>query len=150
MFTDDSASGYLQPYPLAGQRAFGFDPFLANERLFSHLHAKAQAGLERVDRFIHFMSVERHPGFQTQGIACAQAAGNQPFRLSGFQQQVPELRGVLVREVDLVSMLAGIAGLGDQAVEPAYLPLPHKAVIFRRDILGRRELFQNRFGVRPL
>ena len=55
------------------------------------------------------MSVQRQGGLQTQGVAGAQTGGT----CAQLNQAVPQPRGVLAADVDLIAQrLAGIAGLG--------------------------------------
>ena len=43
---------------------------------------KAQAGLERVDLLGQFVAVERHSGFEPQGVAGAESGGHDAQRLA--------------------------------------------------------------------
>src|SRR6266487_1485759 len=55
----------------------------------------AQPGFERVDLLGKLMVVKTHAGLQSQGIARAQARGQQPVWFASRQQVVPETDGIL-------------------------------------------------------
>ena len=72
----------------------------------------AHIGGQRRDAFVHLLTVEVHPRFQTQRIARAQTR-----RLHArFHQRAPEIGGLLVWHRNFVARFTGVAGGGDKQI----------------------------------
>ncbi len=85
------------------------------------LHRPFQRGFDRRGRLVDVVAIEAQPGLEPQAVA-----GAKPDRqhLAIGQQQFGERLGVRGRDGDLESVLAGIAGAGDETVEPCDLARP--------------------------
>ena len=97
--------------------------------------------------------VERHCRLQTQRIARAQSAGNEPKLLASLQQRVPQPDGVFRLAENLVAERAGVARAGDIGFRTA--PVPGKNRLRERIVLDRKlrlvaELHQNLLRHRTL
>ena len=62
------------------------------------------------------MAVERHPGFQAQGVAGGEARRDEAERRACGKQSVPQGGGHRVRDHELEAVLARVAGAGDEDV----------------------------------
>ena len=94
----------------------------AREIALFQLADPSETGFQRRRRFVDFMPVEAHAGFQAQRIARSQPAGHQPEWLTALQQITPQLFGSAGSEVDLEAILTGVAGARDQASTPLTSP----------------------------
>src|SRR5439155_10430474 len=70
-------------------------------------------------------------------------------RRAGGGDRVPERGGVAPAAIDLEAVLAGVAGAGDEAVEPRDAPGGAPVVADGRQ-LEAREWLEHRLGLRPL
>ena len=77
-------------------------------------HGPAQRGFKRRDLLVHVLAVQVHAGFQAQGVARAE-----PGRLHARGKQgIPERDGLCLRHDHLEAVLAGVAGAGDEHLDP--------------------------------
>ena len=72
------------------------------------------------------MAVERHGGLQPQGVARAEAAGQDAELRAGGEHFAPDAGagGLVGGDVDLEAVFAGVAGAGDQDVVAGRRPCP--------------------------
>src|SRR5699024_4600807 len=78
-------------------------------------HGPGQVRLQRSRVDVHVLSVKVEAGLQTQAVACAEAAGSD----SGLCQGLPEARRFSGRQQNFESVLAGVAGAGDEVIAVA-------------------------------
>ena len=71
-----------------------------------------EAGFQRCHVLVHVGAVQGHARLQAQRIACAQAAGPD----AGSLQAAPQGHGGIAGQHDLETVLAGVAGAGDEPV----------------------------------
>ena len=108
---------------------------------------QAIAGLDRIDGFVEFVAVEAEPGLEPERIARAEP-DRRNVRLG--QQQAREAFGLRRAERNLVAVLAGVAGAGDERLDAADPRRPRRHEGHRVEALGGREPRQRRRGERPL
>src|SRR5205085_4606823 len=75
------------------------------------LHDPAEARLERRVLLVHVVAVQAKRDLEPQRVARAEAARHRAL----FDERVPQLAGAVGRNEDLESVLAGVAGAGDDA-----------------------------------
>lgn len=129
----DAPAGDKESDPLSCERAARFDRAFADEVGLLHLDGKVQARFERRDLVVHLVPVERHRRLKAQGVPRAEAAGDETFFASCIEQCVPELRSVGGFAVEFVAVLAGVAGLGDDAGDFGDLAFLDKRIVFFGD-----------------
>ena len=115
---------------------------------------RSPARLERIDLFGQLVAVERHAGFEPQGVAGAEAGGHDAQRPAHLHQHFPHARGDAGAQAQLEAVLARVAGAADDAalalggrVQDADLRpaiVPHRLEI---DVDQRLQQFD---GSRPL
>ena len=79
------------------------------------------------------MSVERHPGFETQSVACSQPTGDGAILLASIQYRVPNPRARrLIRwNVDLKAVFPGVARAPDEHIlDPADSPVCEPVILY--------------------
>ena len=89
------------------------------------------------------MAIQRHSGLQAQGVAGAQAAGDEAELLACLAQDLPQLGAVLAGGVDLIAQLAGVAGAGDHAVHAGDLDVGQGGVIALGDLVFGQQLLHD-------
>ncbi len=91
---------------------------------FVELGVAAEIGFEDVDGVGDLVAVEGHGGFEAEGVARAEAAGQDAEFRAGCEDFVPDAAagGLVGGDVDLEAVLAGVAGAGDHDVVEAGLP----------------------------
>ena len=72
--------------------------------------------LDRIDRLVEFVAIKAKAGFESERIARAKPDRSD---VGLRQQQARERLGLRRGKRDLVSVLAGVAGSGDEGLEPA-------------------------------
>ena len=83
----------------------------ADELRLGELERPGFARLHGRNLFGELVAVERHAGFETQYIACAEPAGDQtPSASCAAQQLLPELRRAFAVNEELEAVFAGVAG----------------------------------------
>src|SRR5580700_1753498 len=111
----DSAAGHFETHQLAGDALL----FLFGERRMPNEIALVEFDDPGQIRFIgsygrmDLVAVKRHLGFEAQGIARAQSTGFDAEFGAGIQNLKPDSFSLIWRDVDLESVLAGVAGAGD-------------------------------------
>src|SRR5207249_10068622 len=78
-----------------------------------------EAGLDGVRGLVDVVAVEREARLQTQRVARPQADRLEPGVASCGEQRVPDRARVVVRDEDLESVFARVAGPGDGRVHDA-------------------------------
>ena len=76
----------------------------------SEVDGPGEAGIERRHALVHVLAIEIHPGLEAQRVAGTQPAGSD----AGGIKLVPQTLGFAGRQHDLVAVLAGVAGAGDE------------------------------------
>src|SRR5476651_960064 len=84
------------------------------------LDGPPQRAAVRVGPVVHVLSVEAEPGFQAQGVAGTEPAGNQSVRGAGIEQCVPEAGGVRRVDIQLETVLTRISGARDGGMDPGH------------------------------
>ena len=96
------------------------------------------------------MFVERHLGFQAQGVARAEAAGDDAKLLARFHDFVPDAfaGGDVAGNVNFKAVFAGVAGAGDQRVFQSANGAVREPIIFDGVEIGVGEFAKDidRFG----
>ncbi len=115
----------------------------------SSLTIQAKPGLEGRDGRMDLVAIERHPCFQAQCVARAQAARFDAEFLAGVENVVPNALGMFRREIDFEAIFAGVSGAsdaggdaGDQAVD--------EVVVTNGGEIGGGQLLQSCQRVRAL
>ena len=80
-----------QSGPAAG-RLPGNQRVAADEIALVQLDRPGEARRVRVDGLGKLVAIERHPGFESQGVAGTQPARRDTVQLAGFQQRFPDLQ----------------------------------------------------------
>ncbi len=92
----------------------------------SSLAVAAEVGFEDVDGVGDFVAVEGHGGLEAEGVARAEAAGEDAELGAGLEDLAPDAGagGLVGGDVDLEAVFAGVAGAGDHDVVEAGRPCP--------------------------
>ena len=118
-------------------RLLRFKGRTADEVALFHLHEPAESGLERSDRLVDVIAVERHPHLETQRVAAAERdGGDAPV----VHQRLPEPRRVLDVVVELEPVLSGVAGARECHWDPRDDGLGEPVVPDLVERLGRERL----------
>ena len=146
----DTSSGDLDADSSPCERLISDQGVLSDEVVLVHLYGEAQARSLWGNCVVHVVSVERHGGFHSKGVSCAQSAREDAELLAGLEDHLPQSRSVLSCGVDLESVLAGVSGPGYHAVDVSDLAVEDSRVVHLRNGLRCGDLRQDLRGLRPL
>ena len=148
MLAHDAAADDLHANALHFRRAERDKRVAADEVLARELARKSRH--LRRDLVVHLVTVERHRSLETQRVARAEAAGDQPLGLARLQKRFPQVDGVLGLAVDLKAIFTGVARLGDEGADRALAEVQghvfDEGVVLGGDVLLIAELFENVAG----
>ena len=150
MLTDDASSDDLETYFLPCGRSLSLESFLSDEVSLVHLDEDGKQSFLRGDGIVHLMSVKRHSGFKSQGISCAESAGDETLIFAGFHKCFPDVGSLVPRHVDLNAFFAGIAGGGDHYVCSAHGDVVGCCIVLCRNAVIAYQLSQDLHGFRTL
>ena len=132
--------------PLEAVDLLLLERFLPGERgALLHLHDPAESCFERRGGVVDVVAVKRVGHFEAERIARAEAARG----AAGAEQGVPEGGGVAGAAVELESILTGVAGAGDEALDPGDLAGGERVVGDRFELDGGEGL-ELRLALRAL
>ena len=98
------------------------------------LHDPAQVGLQHGVVRVDVVAVERHLGFQPQGVPRAEAAGQESDGGPLLHQRVPERRRALGGHVHLEAVLPRVPRPGEERLPPQHLAAREPVVGNRRQV----------------
>src|SRR5579883_40610 len=138
----DAAAAHLEADELARNAGLLLlhEGVAAEEIAFVELDDPIEAGFERRDGRVDLVAVERHFGFEPEGVARAETARADAELLAGAQNLVPYAFGFGGRDIELEAVLAGIAGAGDAGGDAAGFAIGEPVVFDGGEVDGRQLL----------
>ena len=121
-----------------------------NSESLSSLSQRSEACLEDVGFVGDFVAVEGHAGLEAEGVAGAEAAGDDAEFCTGFHDGGPDFfrGGDVGGDVDLEAVFAGVAGAGDEHVVDIGDLAPGEPVVLDGGEVDFGELLQGFEGAR--
>src|SRR5690606_40041994 len=115
--------------PVGGLVGLHLDHFLAPDEIaLVQVHGPTQSGLVGADVVSELLAIERHAGFEAEGIAGAESHRNQSVFIAGVHQPVPDLTDPAVLCIRSESVLPRVAKpcqlcghAGDDGIDPGEL-----------------------------